>query len=272
LPDLAPGATATVSLPLAGVAFNQVQLSEKVVGQVNWGGMGMDETTQRKMIRRSIIDQLTMDPMTGIGWSLPAGSVVLLAWGSDPVIAADIAGQQVRRVSDVLYQVPFRYAINGKVTFAGDLLPSTIVNNDSTFFSKDPWSMGFGTGTLEMDYRPVTFEGTFAPGDVTVAMTNGGDPTMPGGAPLDAKPEARCETTAPNCARIQDGLPELDVFDVKAGSWVQFAHLALGQPYRLPDASRWVDPSTGGLRVRFVNERPDQVYFQFRAVISGAVQ
>jgi hypothetical protein len=272
LPDIAPGATATISLPLAGAAQNQVQLSEKVVGSVNqWGGP-MDESTQRKMIRRSIIDQLTMDPMTGIGWSLPAGSAILLAWGSDPVIAATIDGQQIRRVADVLYQVPFRYAVNGKVTFTGDLLPQTIVSNDSSFFSKDPWSIGFGSGTIEMDYRPVPFEGVFSPSGVTVAMSNGGDPTMPGGLPLDAKPEVRCETTAPNCVRIQDGLPEVDVFDVKAGVWVQFQHLSIGQPYQLVDASRWVDPSTGDLRVRFVNERPDQLYFQFRVSIAGAVR
>ena len=271
-PDLAPGATATISLPLAGVAFNQVQLSDKVVGQVNWGASGMDEATQRRMVRRAVIDQLTMDPMTGIGWSLPAGSAVLLAWGSDPVIPAVIEGQQVRRVTDVLYQIPFRYSINGKVSFSGDLLPPTMVSNDSSFFSKDPWSMGFGTGTIEMDYRPVAFDGTFTASEILVAMTNGGDPTMPGGSPLDAKPEVRCEITAADCSRVQDGIPELDVFDVRTGAWVQFAHLALGQSFRLPDPGRWLDPVTGDLRVRFVNERPEQVYFQFRAVISGSVK
>jgi len=234
--------------------------------------VGMDEATQHKMVRRSIIDQLTMDPMTGIGWSLPAGSAVLLAWGSDPVIVATIENQQVRRVADVLYQIPFRYTINGKVSFSGDLLPPTMVSNDSSFFSKDPFSMGFGTGTIEMDYRPVAFDGVFAPSDVVVAMTGGGDPGTPGGNPLDAKPEVRCDISAANCARFQDGLPELDVFDVKAGVWVQFAHLSVGQTYRLPDATRWLDPTTGDLRVRFVNERTDQVYFLFRATISGAVQ
>ncbi len=40
LPDLAPGATVTITLPLAGVASNQVQLSEKVAGQVNWAASG----------------------------------------------------------------------------------------------------------------------------------------------------------------------------------------------------------------------------------------
>jgi hypothetical protein len=132
--------------------------------------------------------------------------------------------------------------------------------------------MGFGTGTIEMDYRPVPFDGAFTPSDVVLAMTNGGDQTMPSGTPLDAKAEVRCDITVATCSRVQDGLPELDVFDVKAGAWVQFAHLSLGQSYRLPDASRWLDPATGDLRVRFVNERTDQVYFQFRAVVSGSVQ
>ncbi len=231
----------------------------------------MDEVTQRKMVRRAVIDQIAMDPMTGAGWSLPAGSAVLLAWGSDPVIPATIDGQQVRRVADVLYQIPFRYSINGKVSFTDDLLPPTMVSNDASFFSKDPLSIGLGTGTIEMDYRPVAFDGTFTPSDVVVAMNNG-DPTMLGGDPIAAKPEVRCDITTANCSRVQDGLPELDVFDVKAGVWVQFAHLSLGQSYRLPDASRWLDPATGDLRVRFVNERTDQVYFKFRAVVSGSVQ
>ena len=43
-------------------------------------------------------------------------------------------------------------------------------------------------------------------------------------------------------------------------------------PYELADASRWVDPASGEVQVRFVNERQDQVYFQFPVRIEGTIR
>ena len=59
---------------------------------------------------------------------------------------------------------------------------------------------------------------------------------------------------------------------MKTGEWVQFAHLAGGRPYELADPARWVDPASGEIQVRFVNERPDPLYFQFAVAITGDVK
>jgi len=70
----------------------------------------------------------------------------------------------------------------------------------------------------------------------------------------------------------QDGLPDIEVLDVKTGTWVQFKHLAQGTSYELPDPTRWLDPATGELQVKFVNERQDQVSFTFPVRIEGTVK
>jgi hypothetical protein len=103
-------------------------------------------------------------------------------------------------------------------------------------------------------------------------MSMGGDTFMPGGNPTAATETTRCDPAKPDCVLPQDGLPDIEVLDVKTGAWVQFAHLAQGRPYELADASRWIDPTSGELQVRFVNERPDPVYFQFPVEITGTVR
>ncbi len=272
LSDLAPGASAKINLSVTGSAFQGMQLSDKVVGTLDWSGGTMNEATQRKYIRHSIIDQLTLDPMTGMGWSLPSSSAVLLAWGNDAIVPMTIADQQVRRIADTLYEVPFRFGITGKSVFAGDLLPATVTSVGSTSFSKDPFSLSMGTGTMTMSYRPVPFDGTLTPDSVTVAMTNGGDLSMPGGQPVEARIVTRCEPATAGCAAPVDGLPDFDVLDVRTGTWVQFAHIAAGQPYSLADASRWVNTSTGEVQVRFVNQSQNQIGFQFPVAIVGTVR
>jgi hypothetical protein len=48
--------------------------------------------------------------------------------------------------------------------------------------------------------------------------------------------------------------------------------MAQGTSYELADEPRWVDPTTGELQVRFVNERPDQIYFQLQVRLEGTVR
>jgi hypothetical protein len=36
--------------------------------------------------------------------------------------------------------------------------------------------------------------------------------------------------------------------------------------------ARWVDPASGEIQVRFVNERPDPLYFQFVIAVTGDVK
>ena len=53
-----------------------------------------------------------------ISGACPATAPTLLAWGNDPVVPAEIEGQQVRRVANVLYEVPLPFTIGGTTTFS----------------------------------------------------------------------------------------------------------------------------------------------------------
>lgn len=272
LRDLPPGQSVDVDLAVADNLVNMTSLSEKVVGQPNWGGGSMSEEDQRLIVRRSVIDQISIDPMTGMPFSLTGESAMFLAWGSDPVVPLQIEGQQVRREANVLYQVPLSLTVKGSTAFRHDLLRSSVVEVNANFFSRDPWSISFGTGDVRLAYRPIPFEGTFDPSSVTFAMTFGGDPAMPAGEPATLKETVRCDPAADDCVLAHDGLPELDVLDVRTGTWVQFEHLRQGAPYALEDAARWVDPASGELQVRFINPRQDGIGFQFPVVLEGTVR
>ncbi|MEW6226201.1 MAG: hypothetical protein AB1627_16390 [Chloroflexota bacterium] len=274
LKDLAPGATAEVSLTLTTNPLNQASLSDRVVGQIAWdfnGGIS-SEGEQRKLVRRSILDQLSFDPMTGFQSSFASDSPVLLAWGQDPVVPMEIEGVRVRRVANILYQVPVALTVGGEVTFRSDLLRTSVVEVNANFFSKDPWTISFGTGNARLSFRPLPFDGTFTPRQVVVAMTFGGDITIPSGNPKPLEEEVRCDPAEDACITPQDGLPDIDVLDVRTGQWVQFTHMQQGVAYELVDAGRWVDPASGEVQVRFVNERQEGIGFQFPISISGVIR
>jgi hypothetical protein len=271
LRDLAPGEVADVNLAITNT-MNQTSLSDKVVGQVNWNGMSMSEEDQRRMVRRSVIDQISMDPMTGFPSSLAGDSAMLLAWGSEPVVQLEIDGEHVRREANVLYEVPLSLSVKGSTVFRNDLLRSSIVEANANGNGKDPWTISLGTGDMRLAYRPIAFEGRFDATSVTLAMTSGGDTTMPAGAPIALGEAVRCDPGSAGCVVARDGLPELEVLDVRTGTWIQFEHLKQGVVYGLPDAARWVDPSSGELQVRFVNPSQDSLVFQFPVVLEGTVR
>ena len=272
LGDLAPGATVQVDLAVATTALNWNSLSERIFGPMNWDGSSMDEAEQRTLVRRSVVDQISVDPMTGFPNAISADGAMLLAWSTDPVVPIELEGQTVRRMANVLYEVPFSYTVTGKAVFANDLMRSSILDVSANWFTKDPSSLSLGAGTARVSYRPVAFEGTFTPAKVTVAMTFGGDMGMPGGKSKPLEETTRCEPGAEGCFLPQDGLPDIEVLDLRTGAWVQFKHLAQGTAYELVDAARWVDPATGEVQVRFVNERTDQVYFQFMVRLEGEIR
>ena len=139
------------------------------------------------LVRRSILDQISVDPMTGISNGLPAETATLLAWGTDEVVPLEIEGQKVRHLSNVLYEVALPYSISGTTTFRYDLLRTSVIDMESEFFTKDPWTIKLGPGAARVAYRPIPFEGTFAPAAVTVGMTFGGDLCMPAGKPATSR-------------------------------------------------------------------------------------
>jgi hypothetical protein len=183
LRDLAPGATADVSLALTANPLNQGSLSDRVIGQVSWdfNGSAMNEVEQRKLVRRSILDQVTSDPMSGWQVSLASDSPVVLAWGQDPIVPMEIEGVHLRRVANVLYQVPVPLRVSGKVTFRNDLLRTSIVESDANF--PGALTINFGT-SVRLAFRPIA-SGTFAPAgrgcaDVRGRISDtGGQPEFP---------------------------------------------------------------------------------------------
>ena len=142
----------------------------------------------------------------------------------------------------------------------------------SRFISRDPWALNLGPGTAVVSYRPLGFEGSLQPSSVKLAMTWGGDFSMPGGKPAALDEAVRCEAGTEGCILPADGMPDIDVLDQRSGTWVSFAHMTQGKAYELADAARWVDAATGEVRIRFVNQRADAVNFQLPIEITGTIR
>ncbi|HEX5015372.1 MAG TPA: hypothetical protein VFV72_14580 [Candidatus Limnocylindrales bacterium] len=282
LPDIAPAAMGAVNLRVATTAF-QTPLSDKVVGQVFFNdAVASNDRQRRNQTRHRIIDQLTYDPMFGNLSQLPSDVPVLLAWGRDPVVDVEIEGQRPTRAANVLYYIPVSMRVRGATRFGTDLVRSTVISADAGFFTRDPYTMSFGKGTVTLAYRPIPFDGTFTATKVLLGMGFGGEAIGGAGGkviePVPAPPEivcidAPCESEAPVDPNAGfDGLPETEVFDRTTSEWRRLPHLSAGSVYDLKDASRYVDPSTGTIQVRFVNERNDPVGMAFNVVIEGTVE
>jgi hypothetical protein len=285
LKDLAPGEQVEVGLRIAtNNTFGQ-SLSDRIFGQTFFGSTGSTtETARRDQTRHLVVDQLTYDPQFGSFGRLATQGPVLLAWGRDAVLDVAVEGQTANRVSNVLYYLPMSMAIRGEVTFAGDLLTTTMTESDAAFFSKDPMTMTFGQGSATVVYRPVAYEGRLTASHVRLGLSFGQDGSVgtTGGAKVEPIPDAcldpkkassdpRCP--APRPADQFDGLPEIEVFDrTGAGAWHRLPHLTQGTTYDLADAAKYVDPSTGAVLVRFVNERQEPVNVYLALSIQGTVR
>jgi hypothetical protein len=283
LADLEPGATAQVDVAIQPTFFGQ-GISDKVVGSVFFPDAGrQNEQVIRQYVRHSIIDQLTLDPMSGVSSTLPSDGPVILAWGTRDVLDVEIAGQVPRRTGNVLYYLPTSLTVRGSVSFASDLLRASVIETDAAFFNRDPWSINFGRGSATLAYRPVPFDGTFEATEVILNMGFGGDVGVGAPAPRPVEP---LESIPPSCdPALQDdcptveepgkmeGLPEIEVFDrTGEGAWRRLPQLEPGQRYALASPASYVEPATGTLLVRFVNEELDQVGFSFGVELSGNVQ
>ncbi len=288
LHDLAPGETVQVSLKLIDLNQFGQSLSDRIFGQVFFGSSGSTtETARRDQTRHLVIDQLTYDPQFGNFGRLSSQGPVLLAWGRDAILDVNVEGQTANRVSNVLYYVPLTMGIRGDVTFGGDLLTTTMTDSNAAFFSKDPTTMTFGQGTATVVYRPLAFDGKLAPSHVRLWLGFGPNGSFGGGgatggariepipdACLDKDPKKRPEACPkPQPADQFDGLPEVEVFDrTGAGTWHRLPHLSQGTTYDLADAVNYVDPSTGAVLVRFVNDRQDPVSVYLGLSIQGTVR
>ena len=286
LDDLAPGQTATVDVPTTFNQFGQ-SMSDKVVGAGVFGDVGTTAGATTQYVRHNMVDQLTYDPMFGSSNVLPGDGAVVLAWGSEPLLDVTVAGHKPDHLGNVLYYLPADLAIRGKTTFRADLLRSTVVGTDSQMFSKDPTMIGFGRGTATLAYRPIGFDGRFSASDLVITMN--GDPNA-GGVPVAVQPLASnpppCPDTpldpvtgnpsvppAKDCqSAFADGVADVELFELDAQTWRRLPHFTTGTRYAVADPARYVDPTTGTVLVRYVNDRSDQVGFQVDVALTGSVE
>ncbi len=286
LPDLAPKAEAAVNLRITTNQFGQA-LSDRIFGQIFFSeNVASSEKQRRAATRHRIVDQLTFDPMSGNIGQLPSDGPVVLAWGRDSLLAVDVQGQKPARTANVLYYVPVSMSVSGTTAFPQDLIRSTVISADAAFFSKDPYTMSFGQGTVTLAYRPIPFDGSFEATRVLLAMGFGepvggqGQPIAPAEAqpsPSEGPPVACNVGPCPSDQPIKggggfDGLPEMEVFDLTTGIWQRLPHLTQGVSYSLTDPRKYVDPSTGTIQIRFVNDRSDGVGMSFSLSMEGNVR
>jgi hypothetical protein len=288
LPDLAPGAEGTVKLTVTTNQFGQA-LSDKIFGQVFFGeNVASSEKQRRDATRHRIVDQLTYDPMSGNTGQLPSDGPVILAWGRDSLLDIDVQGQKPTRSANILYYVPVGMSVSGTVAFPPDLIRSTVLATDAAFFTKDPYNMSFGQGSVTIAYRPIPFEGSFEATRVRLGV-GFGEPIGGGnGEPIAPMPEATPGPTPlvpfeppvaciggkcpPDVGFGEAFLPELEVLDRTTGTWRRLPQLKQVVAYSLRDPATYVDPSTGTIQIRFVNERSEQTGVSFSLSLEGIVR
>jgi hypothetical protein len=279
LGDVDPHQTVTVSLPVRDNPFG-AGLADQIVGS------SFDQTSEagvRRTIRYGMINQLTYDP-TGMfsSGTLSVDQAVILAFGRGNLLDVQLGSEQPRRTANVLYYVPVGITIHGPVTFSSDLLRSTVVDGDN-LFSKERFFINMGVGSATMAYTPIPFEGTFTVSRIRLALGNGGNPVLQGGKEIEPLPTIPvpctdlAHTVPEGCvAPRNDFMPEVEVFDRTGdGTWVRLPRLTAEQSYTLAEPGRYVDPGTGQMLVRFVNDQLDPgagVGFSFQLALEGDVE
>lgn len=277
LGDVPAHTTKAVSLRIQENPFGDGGLADKVVGA------SFDTTSEagvRRSTRYAMVQQLTYDPMLSFGGGLPADQAVILAFGRDQVLDLKVGSETPRRNGNVLYYVPVGIGMHGKVTFSGDLLRPNVLDANMQF-QKDRLFLNMGLGTATLAYRPIPFEGRFTVSQIRFVLGGGGGVFAGGGKELDPLPSIPVSCTDPQntepegCEpRRDDFLPEVEVFDRSGdGAWVRLPRLAVDASYTLSNPTRYVDPASGQVLVRFVNDNPEgSAGFTFFVALVGEVQ
>jgi hypothetical protein len=275
LDDLEPGAAATIDVAVQFGQFTQ-SLSDKVAGQFFGNEGTMTPELARTYVRHYMVDQLTYDPNMGTTNILSADGPVVLAWDSSEVLAVEIAGQKPRHLGNVLYYLPARLAIHGSTTFRSDLLRSTVIEADAVVFNRDATSVNFGRGSITMAYRPIGFEGRLTATQLAIGLNSGekGLAVEPVPVkPLASLPPACEPSPTDDCVPdVVDGLAEVELFDIEAGAWKPLPHFQSGTQYAIDSPARYVDPTSGTVLVRFVNDVSENVGFSVDVSITGDVE
>jgi hypothetical protein len=64
----------------------------------------------------------------------------------------------------------------------------------------------------------------------------------------------------------------VELYDLDAAAWRRLPHLTGGSRYAIQDPARYVDPATGTVLLRFVNDRSDGIGFSVDLTIEGTVE
>lgn len=278
LGDVAAHSTVKVDLRLTTNPFGAA-LADQIIGPQFSTTVGDND----RLIRYTMLQQLTYDPMSGFSAALDADGPVALAFTGTDVLNVEVQGQQPRRTSNALYYVPLSLGVKGTVTFAGDLIRQVMVSGDSMFFSKGgPGMFNMGAGTISVAYRPITFEGALTTSGLRIGLNQGGGGSIPASGkaiePLPSVPAVCTDasgTEPPGCvARRQDFMPEVEIFDLTGGgAWVRLPRLSTDVGYAITEPGRYVDPASGQVLIRFVNDDPTaNLSFGFNVAISGEVR
>ena len=154
--------------------------------------------------------------------------------------------------------LPARLAISGKTTFRADLLRSTVVEADAIVFNRDATSLNFGRGSVTLAYRPVGFEGRISPSGLTIGLNFGEKGLTVSPEPIkplaSIPPTCVPSATDPCKPAAFDNLAEVDLFDVQEGTWMRLPRLQSGSQYAVDSPAHYVDPTSGTVLVRFVND------------------
>jgi hypothetical protein len=143
-------------------------------------------------------------------------------------------------------------------------------------FQKDPTAIGFGRGSATVAYRPVAFDGRITATELVLGLDFGG-----GGMVAPPIPAVPLGTIPPSCeagdcdgnnAGGFDQVADVDLFDLGAQSWKRLPRFQIGTRYSVADPARYVDPASGTVLVRFVNDRSQEVRFGADVAITGTIE
>jgi hypothetical protein len=147
-----------------------------------------------------------------------------------------------------------------------------MVSSDGQMMGKGGQAMiFFSGGTLTQSYRPPAFDGTLAVSRLILSV-NGigiGVPTSEikatgsGDVPLSAAEQTQI---------LNDGTPFVELFDRTTGAWVRMEHMVNSTSVTVADPTRYVDPTSGGILVRFRTGDQNGIGFPFQVQLEGTVQ
>jgi len=274
---MGPGETRAVRLEALGGGFPG-RLSDRLFG--DRPDPGDPEAAREFIARRAMVQHLSGGFNDEFGFestqTLGSGPVIL-AFRSGGTLDIDV-GTSAQRLGETLFVLPGHVTVTGPVTFAGGLVGHALVEADALDAFEEGPAFTMGRGTMTVDYWPLGVEGAFNATGLSIRLDQGETtPPTAGGVELLPIPAAEQPDSGlplasdPHPQAGQSEVPDLQLFDRAAGTWIEFQTPSIGRSYRIAEPERFVD-SSGGLRVRFVGRESDSYYFSLTVRLEGTVE